>query len=543
MELHFASIYERIADGIPAAPALHHDGVTRTWAEFDDRAARLATVLADAGIGLDSKVAIYLYNCNEWMEAFHAATKLRAVPVNVNYRYLDDELVYLLDDSDSEAVVFHASFRDRIEQIRDRLPKVRLFVQVENDGPGVEPAAGVLEYEAAIAAATPAERIERSEDDLMFTYTGGTTGLPKGVINPLGLMVRNSVNFAPQGLGIESWPDEYSPEFARTLAESGRAPVVCPACPLMHSSGLTMGALPALAVGGCVVTLAGRSLDPAELFRLVGEKEITSIVIAGDAIARPMVHELERAAVVGPDYDLASLRTVMSAGVAWSAEVKLRMLDFIPDAVLQDACGSTEGGIGFRVVRRGDEASTNSFRPFPGLKILRDDGTEVEPGSEEIGRVATPAVSLGYYKDEAKTEAAYQEIDGTVYVLAGDFARRQEDGSIVLLGRGSSVINTGGEKVFPEEVEDVVKRFPGVADCLVVGVPHERFGSQVAAVVSLFDGGAADAGELTEFVRSRLAGYKVPREIVFVDQVPRLPNGKPDLGAAREAVLAALSRS
>jgi acyl-CoA synthetase (AMP-forming)/AMP-acid ligase II len=537
-EIHHSTIFEQIADLIPDVPVLRHGGCVRSWSEFDRRAARLAGGLLEAGIARDSKVAIYAYNCNEWIEAVHAALKVRAVPVNVNYRYLDDELVYLLLDSDAEAVVFHSSFADRIERIRHRLPGVRTLIQVDNEAGAVPLVEGAHDYEQLIASVEPAPRIQRSVDDVLFTYTGGTTGLPKGVITPLGGIMRNTLIFAPTGLAIESWPEtDYDPTFAAVLHERGENPVLAPLCPLMHSAGLIQGAMSALVAGGCVVTTTARGLDPVEVFETIETAGVTALVIAGDAIARPLLHEMQRAANEGRAYDLGSVRSIMSAGVAWSAEVKRGFLELLPDVVIQDACGSTEGGIGFRVMRRGDPATTNSFQPVPGLKVLGDDGNEVEPGSGEAGQIATPSISTGYYKDPERSKGTFKEIDGRTYAMAGDLALREPDGSIILLGRGSSVINTGGEKVHPEEVEEAVKTFPGVADCIVVGTPHERFGSQVSAVVSMFEDAEASPAEITAHVRGKLAGYKVPRTVVFVPEVPRHTNGKPDLGRAKELVM------
>ncbi len=536
--MHYSSFYEAIADAIPDAIALVHGDDVRRWGDYDDRAARLAAGFATAGLVPDSKVGIYLYNCNEWMEALHAALKMRAVPVNVNYRYLDEELVYLLDDADVEAVVYHAAFAERLDHIRSRLPKVRLYAQV-GGGAGSGPVPDwAVDYELLIAANEPAPRIARRDDDVMFTYTGGTTGMPKGVINPVGTSSRAAGGTARGGLAIPDWPDEPTPEFAVRLHERGGAPVTCVSVPLMHSSGLSMGAMPTLLSGGCVVTLTAHGFDPAELLRTSVDRRVTSIVIAGDAIARPLLHELETTAAEGRSYDLSALRVIMSAGVAWSGEVKLGLLEFMPHVTLQDGSGSTEGGIGVRLTRKGDPVSTNVFTPMPGLKVLREDGTEVAPGSGEAGRIATRSHSLGYYKDPEKTNGVFLELDGERYVMAGDFALREPDGSIILLGRGSTVINTGGEKVFPEEVEEVIKTYRGVADAIVTGTPHERFGAQVTAVVSLFAGEQAVEADVIAHVRGRLADYKAPKRVVFVAEVPRHPNGKPNLELAHELALA-----
>jgi fatty-acyl-CoA synthase len=539
MELHYSSVFEEVADAIPDAPALIHAETVWTWQQFDDRSARLASALLAAGITGDSKVAIYLYNCSEWLEAVHATLKIRAVPVNVNYRYLDDELVYLIDDADAECVIFHDVFAARIQRARHRLPKVKLFIMVHHDGSPAGIAVDALQYEDAIRNHDPASRIRRSEADVMFTYTGGTTGIPKGVICPVGMLASATLNHARGGLGLEDLPSEFTPTIAVHLRALGSAPVSCPVCPLMHSSGLSMGALPTLLVGGSVVTLASRSFDPTELLATSERRGVTSMVIAGDAIARPLLSKLDETAAAGRAFRLPRLRTIMSAGVAWSGPVKAGILEHLPHVTLHDGCGSTEGGIGFRIMRKNDVATTNDFEPVPGLKILREDLSETRV--METGRIAVPSVSLGYYKDPSKTTQAFLTLAGQTYVMAGDMAIRNADNTITLLGRGNSVINTGGEKVFPDEVEDAIKTFQGVTDVIVVGTPHERFGDQVTAVVSFAPGRSAAEADVIHHVAGRLADYKVPKRIITVVEVPRHANGKPDLAGARDAAIMALA--
>jgi len=306
--------------------------------------------------------------------------------------------------------------------------------------------------------------------------------------------------------------------------------VALPASPLMHSTGLIMASLPVLTAGGRVVTLTSRHFDAAELFATVERTRPRTVSIVGDAFARPMLKELDRRAAEGRPYDTGSLVTITSAGVAWSAEVKQALLEHIPQGTLVDLCGSSEGAtIGTAQVRRGMTPSTDRFNPAPGLRIIRPDGTDVLPGDEELGMFLVPTVARGYRNDPERTVAAFRLVDGQMHVLTGDWGRWNDDGTITLVGRGTSTINTGGEKVFPEEVEKVIRALPGVEDCVVLGRPDERFGTSVAAVVQLAEGSpetsVAAAERITSATRSRLAGYKVPRAIVF-GPVPRAANGK-----------------
>jgi len=545
-ELHLASLYEEIADRVPEAPALRDASSVRSFREFVDRSARLAAALTQAGIGRESKVAIMLANCNEWLETFLAALKVRAVPVNVNYRYRQQELVELLRDCDASALVFDTVFSEVVEQIGANLPNIRLWVRVATvrpPAPWERPNAPWADYETLIATSPPAPRIERSDDDILLTYTGGTTGKPKGVMTPIGRQVTASLYFAGRGLAIDAWPDEYSPDFAARLWTEGEAPVTCPVAPLMHSAGLGMGAIPTLLAGGCVVTLPPGPFSAYECIDTIARVGVTAAVITGDAMCRPIVTAIRESDPSSHHDNLRSLRTVLSAGVAWSAATKAELLDLLPWVTLQDACGSTEAGIGIRRSQVGDELTTNLFEPVADLKILTESGREIARPSEEVGLIATPSLSLGYYNDAQRSSKVYRVLDGKSYVVTGDFGSWAPDDMVRLLGRGSSVINTGGEKVFAEEIEDVLKAHWTVADALVVGAADPRFGEQVTAVVSPRAGVTVDVPSLLEDVRTELAGYKVPRVVAVVPAVPRLANGKPDLGNARLMVQQEIERA
>jgi fatty-acyl-CoA synthase len=539
VEIHFATLWESLADAIGDREALVCGASRRTWSGYDERAARLASAYAAAGLGPGSKVGLYLYNGNEYLEAHYAAFKQRAVPINVNWRYLDDELLYLLENSDAEALVFHSSLGQRVARVMERASRVKLWIEVDDGGESVP---GAVAYEELIAAHEPAPRIRRPESDLYMLYTGGTTGMPKGVMYDVGSMLQAFIGIGFPILGLGAPPiDEVAVRVAE-LWKRGLAPVSIPACPLMHGTGIWLGAMIPHCAGARVVCLESRTFDAHELWRTAARERASQLVIVGDAFAKPMLRALEEADREGRPYDLSGLRFVISSGVMWTSEVKQQLLDW-HDFVLVDAMGSSEGSMGSQITTRGNVGETARFAMSPTTKVFTEDDREVVPGSGEVGMVAAGgAVPLGYYKDESKSRAAFRTIGGRRYSFPGDWARVEADGTLTLLGRGSNCINTGGEKVYPEEVEEVVKRHPDVVDCLVVGVPDETFGQRVTAVASLTAGSAAGAAALREFARGRLAAYKVPKQIVVVDRVERAPNGKADYAWARRTVEEALGR-
>ena len=537
MDFHFANVFEAISDLQPERAALICDGLTRSWREYDDRAARLASVLSAHGLGHDSKVGLYLHNCNEYQEAQYAVFKIRGCPINVNYRYKADELVYLLDNSDAEAVVFQATYAARIWEIRNRLPKVKLYIQVDD---GTEALLkGAVEFEKALRTQNPMARIDRSAEDVYMLYTGGTTGMPKGVMYPGGPFCQFFVTMGLGGRGLT--PPTTIEGLIDLLPGIVDKPVSLPACPLMHGTGVWLGSFMPMILGGTVVTTQRLGLDSDHLWGLVETHRVSDLVIVGDAFAKPLLGALDAAVARGNPYNVSSLRQIISSGVMWSAETKAGLLKH-GDFALLDVMGSTEGGMGSSVTTRSAAAKTAKFALNAGVRVFADDGHEVVAGSGEIGRVATSAfVPLGYFKDPEKSAATFRQIDGVRYSFPGDYAQVETDGSITLLGRGSICINTGGEKVFPEEVEEAVKRHPDIFDCLVVGVPDDRFGERIVAVVSyreqVVEGRGCEAQELIEFARGHLSGYKVPRSVLFVDVVRRAPNGKADYKWAKQAAL------
>ena len=532
MEFHYATIWESIADVLPEHTAVVHGDVRLSWREYDERAARMAAAYSAAGLGPDSKIGLYLYNGNEYLEAHYGAFKMRGVPVNVNYRYLDEELVYLLDNADAEALVFHSSLGDRVERIRARLPKLQLLIEVDDGGAGQVPVA--RRYDEVIATTAPMPRIERSEDDIYMLYTGGTTGMPKGVMYDMGGFTRAFVGmgFPLLGQAPPADPAEIAGAVPAVVNDTGGV-VSQPCAPLMHGTGIWLGVMIPQLMGATVVTLQSRSLDPHEVLSTVQREKVTNLVIVGDAFAKPMIAAYDEAAAAGRPYDLSSIQMIISSGVMWTAEVKEQLLERIEQAVLLDAMGSSEGSMGSSISMKGVPPSTAKFTQNPTTKVFTEDGREVLPGSGEVGMVAAGGmVPVGYFKDAEKSARTFRTIDGVRYSFPGDMAMVADDGTLVLLGRGSQVINSGGEKIFPEEVEEAAKRVEGVVDCLVVGLPDEKFGNAVTAVVSLADGASVDEATVIAGVKEQLAGYKAPKKVVFVAKVPRAPNGKADYKTA-----------
>ncbi|HAZ56751.1 MAG TPA: acyl-CoA synthetase [Acidimicrobiaceae bacterium] len=535
--LNLASAWEAIADEVGDSTAVSVAGRHYSWTDFDDRAARLAGTMLEHGLGPDSKVALYLYNGNEYPEAQYAAFKVRGIPANVNYRYTGDELAYILENSDAEAIFFDHTLADRLEAVRDRCPMLRLAVQVG----GGEVPDWALGYEEAVSA-DPMPRIDRSGSDLWFLYTGGTTGMPKAVMwDHTNLFGSMEATFRPFRLPVPSTPAEAAAT-ARSVADAGKEIRQLCAAPLMHGTSGIPG-LATLSHGGMLSTLSSRAFDADELWRIVELDRITMVTMVGDAFGRPMLESLDRASAEGRMPDLSSLRLLLSSGVMFSAATKEAMLDH-HGCTIVDSLGSSEGtGMASQVMsRRRRDTATARFRLGEHTRVLTDEGIDVQPGSGERGQIALGwPLPLGYFKDPAKTEEAFPMVAGRRWSIPGDWATVEADGTVTLLGRGSACINTGGEKVFPEEVEEALKELDAVVDCNVVGLDDDRWGQAVTAVVELTAPGAADADELRAGVRERLAGYKVPKRVVLVDRVERSPNGKTDYRWAKSVAEAAVN--
>jgi fatty-acyl-CoA synthase len=517
---NYADIWERIAERIPDAPALAQGDVRRTWAEFDHRADGIARTLLDAGVDRQDKVAIYLYNCPEYLEAMYGAFKAGLVPVNTNYRYAEEELTYLWDNSDAVAVVFHGTFVEKVNHVRADVG-VKVWLWVDD---GTDPCPDwAVPFETAAAAAP--DRVTppwgRSGDDLNFLYTGGTTGMPKGVMWRQDDLIRATV-----GATNPMFRDGDADLSVVDQTVNGPGMVQIPACPLMHGTG-QFTSLIFLSGGGCVVLLEGRTFDVAEMLDTIEREKVNSIAIVGDAFAKPMLHALD----AEPDrWDLSSLIAVTSSGVMWSEEVKQGLLGHHPGMMLIDAFSSSEAvGLGQSVSSAGGTTGTAKFVLGENARVITEDGRDVEPGSGDIGKVAVRGFTpIGYYKDDEKTKATFVTIDGETYSMPGDFATVEADGSLTLLGRGSQCINTAGEKVFPEEVEEVLKRHAAVHDAVVVGLPDDKWGQSVNAVVEVWPGEPFDEYQLIAHVKEHLASFKAPKRIVTIDTIGRAPNGKVD---------------
>jgi fatty-acyl-CoA synthase len=521
----FADVWEVVAEQLPDAPAQIQGDRRISWAEFDRRANGVAQHLLDAGVAEQDKVAQYLYNCPEYMESVYAAFKAGLAPINTNYRYLDDELVYLWDNGDVVCVVFHGTFAERIEGIRDRVPRVATWLWVD-DGSGPCPDwATPYEDAAAKGGSEPVQGAwGRSGDHLLLLYTGGTTGMPKGVMWRQDDLFRNLVGTFVTGVRDVDDEDLELIRAATSGIEGG--PKNIPACPLMHGTGL-FTQLITLSGGGCTVCLESRTLDVDELLSTVGREGVATMAIVGDAFAKPMLRALD----ANPGkYDLSTLFMISSSGVMFSEESKQGLLRHHPGMMIVDAFSSSEAvGMGQSVSTGGAATATAKFTVGEHTKVITDDGREVQPGSGETGRVAVGGWQpIGYYKDPEKTAATFITFEGKRYSVPGDYATVEADGSLTLLGRGSVCINTGGEKVFPEEVEEVLKTHEAVLDAVAVGVPDEKFGEAITAVVELAPGTPLDEGEIIGHVKGKLAAYKAPKRVLAIDTIGRAPNGKVD---------------
>jgi len=523
MVWNYGDIYEAVADVMdPSAPALIHIDTITTWGELETRANNLARTMLTAGLEPGDKVAFYLRNHSAYMETLTACFKARLTHVNVNYRYVEDELWYILDNSDAKAVVFDADFRDRVEALQHRPLKVEQWLQVKEED-NLLPYA--VSYEAA-ATEGSGERLSMSRvgEDMFFLYTGGTTGMPKGVMWEHQNHWRTGTRGANVLLGIPA-PDTVA-EHAQNIAASGGGRRSFPVCPQMHGTGL-MTSIGALANGGCVVTTDSARFDPEETWQMVHNHKVNAMAIVGDAFAKPMLAALDEA----PDkYDISSVMTIISSGVMWSPDVKMGLLRHHDQMMLVDSFGASEAvGFGTSTTTADGGPAVAKFMLNDNTKVFTEDHREVEPGSGEVGFVAkTGGIPSGYYKDQEKSATTFPVINGVRYSIPGDWCQVEIDGTLTLLGRGSVCINTAGEKVYPEEVEEVLKTHPHVADALVVGVPDDKWGQAVTAIVELEGDSELLEAELRDHVRRHLAGYKTPKRVLAIDTLGRASNGKAD---------------
>jgi len=516
---------DRIAP--PLRPALVHGERTIAWGQFTRRTNNLARALRARGVETGAKIAFYMRNSPEYSEAIAAGFKARLTHVNVNYRYVDHELVYLLDNADAEAVIYAAEFAPRVDAIRAKLPRVRLWIEVADGHPGAEEA---LPYEQLVGDGDGAPLgIERSGDDLLFLYTGGTTGMPKGV------MWRHHDLWCVLGAGgnprIGTPPSANLADYVERLKREP-VPVNLPLPPLMHGTGL-LSAINAMMHAGTCVTLPGRSFDADVALAAIDRHRVTAATIVGDAFARPIVEALDAA---NGRYDFSSLKAINSSGVMWTREIKAGLLRHNPELVLVDGFSSSEAiGLGSSVMTKDATVEVAKFTLGPSCRVFDDQMrlVDAEPGATGMVGVAG-FLPIGYYKDPEKTARTFPVVDGVRYSIPGDWVRIEADGSLTLLGRGSNCINTAGEKVFPEEVEEAIKAHPSVADALVVGIADARWGQSITAVVQLVAGAALDEIALKDFLRVALAGYKLPKRILAKDDLERAPNGKANYKLIKE---------
>jgi 3-oxocholest-4-en-26-oate---CoA ligase len=534
-DANWATLWEHVAAAVPDRPAVFHEDSVVSYRELDERAGRFAATLARAGVGRDSKVACYLYNCPQYLEAVYATMKLEAVPVNVNYRYRGAELAELLTDSDAEVLVFPRSLARHVRDALDLVAPLKLLVEVDDDG--ASPTPGAVPWDAALAT-TPVAPRERSGDCHIFMYTGGTTGRPKGVVWRHRDLF-DGQRYPTYGVLGRAYPESVQ-DVVDTAVDMGQtAPRTLPVTPMMHATAL-FSVMDTLLLGGSVVFLARGTFDPAEVWRAVERHRVSRLIIAGNAVCAPLAEELARAKQAGAAPDVSSVRSVHSSGMAWTDDVKRALLEHLPTRLL-DILGASEGGpFAYAVVGSVDELPSR-FRLSAGAAVLDENLEPVGPG--RVGRLAyAGGMPLGYYKDPEKTAQTFREIRDTRYVIPGDYVTVDEDGAIDFLGRGSGVINTGGEKVYPAEVESVLFAHPAVTDCAIVGVPDRRWGEAVTALVVLDGAAQVTERELVDHVGATLAGYKKPKAVLFVDTLSRSPSGKLNMRAIRQRAVDELSR-
>jgi acyl-CoA synthetase (AMP-forming)/AMP-acid ligase II len=527
MEFNLADLFENAVDHFGDREYLVCDGKRRTYREMEERANRLAHHLAAHGIRPDDHVGIYAYNSVEWVETLWAVFKLRAIWVNINYRYVEDELRYLFDNADLKALVYQRQFAPRVAGVIHAMPLLQHSIVVDDDSEA-QPIDSVP-YEVAVAGGSPERDFgPRSPDDRYILYTGGTTGMPKGVV------WRHEDVFMALGGGIDPMTNERAPrpEHMVEKAKAGFPLTFLPIAPLMH--GATQWAVMGQSFVGNKIVLMGK-FDPFEVWRIVERERVNSLMITGDAMGRPMIEALD-----APEakFDTSSVLALSSSAATFSPAVKDAFFLHFPNLVMIDAIGSSESGNnGMVMVQRGQTAMKGgpTVSRLGNTVVIDDIGHPIEPGSGKIGKIARAGdIPLEYYKDPQKTAETFVTFNGVRYSMPGDFAMVEADGRITLLGRGSVSINSGGEKIFPEEVEAAVKSHPDVFDCTVVGVSDERWGQRVAAVVEMRPGREASLESIQEHCRSKIAGYKLPRELHVVDKIVRSPSGKPDYRWARE---------
>ena len=529
---NLADLIESVVDAAPERLALAADGRHLDYAALEARANRLADCLRGHGYGQGDHIGIYAFNRLEWGEMMLAIFKIRAVPVTINYRYTVKELDYIFDNADLKGLIYERGFRDKVEAACESMPQ-RHMLELDDASPadGVLPP-GAEDYEAALAAASPQRVAEnRSSDDIYILYTGGTTGMPKGV-----LWRHEDIFFAALQGGNPGGAPVQSPEELPDVVRANTDPISTLICgPMMHGGG-AWSLLIAMLSGGSVVVYTDHSFDAERVLDLAAAEKPAFMMLIGDAMTRPIAEALET-----NERDLSSLRVISSGGAPISPHIKDKLRQQLPEAIFLDTFGASEtGSVGMVMDMQQPESAGSKFTVEPCIAVLDEDKKPLSPGDERTGWLARSGhVPLGYYKDEKKTAATFHtDAEGRRWVIPGDYAKVLADGRVLVLGRGSVSINSGGEKIYPEEVEIALKAHAEVYDAVVVGVPHERFGEQVAAVVQLRHPEAAPSlQELRAHCEEHIASYKHPRALIAVDKVPRTSVLKADYQAAKKMAL------
>lgn len=536
MAFNIADLFEFTVDAVPDRIALVFGDARLTFSELDERSNRLAHGMADLGIGPGDKVGIYGPNSLEWVEGLLACYKLRAIPINVNFRYIEDELAYLFSNADMAGLIFNREYAPRVAAVLGQVPTMRHLILIEDGSEvdtseleaavGNEPSMSLSRYTDLAENGSPdRDWGERSPDDLYILYTGGTTGLPKGV-----MWRQEDVLHALGGCIDAVTGDRVTSDhgLAERAAESGGQLVFLMIPPLMHGAG-QWGVLTQMFLGNRLVLLP--KFDPQHIWELISAEGVNAVILTGDAMARPMIEEFE---AHRDRYDASSLISVSSTAAVFSATVKDRYLERFPNMIITDSVGSTEGGFnGLTMVAKGQTQISGggpTVNSGADVVILDEELRLIVAPDDRVGMIGRGGnIPIGYYNDPEKTAATFIiAADGNRYAVPGDYAQWAAEGRMVLLGRGSVSINSGGEKIYPEEVEQALKDHPSVYDCLVVGVPDDRWGQRVAAVVQLRDGHTVELDSLVSHGRQLLAGYKLPKEVHFVVEIVRSPSGKPD---------------
>ncbi|WP_139983067.1 acyl-CoA synthetase [Nocardioides litoris] len=538
MALNLADLFEHAVDAVPDNPAVKVGSRTATYADLERDANRLAHHLQQQGIGAGDHVAVYAKNSIEHVVAVLAVLKIRAVSINVNYRYVEGELDYLFDNADVVGLVFERTYAPLVAATAPKHARLQTFVAIPDatapDDASDISAFGGVPYDEAVAEQSDARDFgERSPDDLHIIYTGGTTGFPKGV------MWRHEDFWRVLGGGIDFYTGVELEELDQSRQALEPRLVTFPMSPLMHG-GAQASLLMHLFAGH--LTILEPKFDPATVWQVVEREKVQLLFMTGDAMARPLIEEYESRLGTDAAYDASSLFVISSSAAIFSPPVKERWMAAFPHGIFSDSVGASETG--FQGMGMQDPAHISTDGPVVGLGpssvVLGDDDRPLDLATNvgAVGRLGRGgSVPVGYYKDPEKSARTFLEVDGTRYSVPGDFARIEEDGKVTLLGRGSNCVNTGGEKVFPEEVEMAIKAHPAVYDCLVVGLPDEKYGQSVAAVVQPREGQAVELEELRAFLRTSLSGYKLPRHLTLVPEIPRNATGKAQYPKAKEMAL------